>query len=153
MTITATIIDVQPDTRYQGTTYEHRVVLNVRGTTFGVFDPDMHADPSMIGETREVEIFPFIPTKVVMSSDSTPQVIPYKNDPKEYSKHTFCGQIDEISQEWPKWMTVDIGSGTVRIKFYRDPPPHIQYKETIEAATVGEMICVTVSRVDLREIK
>lgn len=153
MTITAKITDIQPDTSYQGTTYENRVIITFQDTTFGVFDPDMHANQSMIGKLFELDILPFLPYEVDLSPNQTPGIIPNKENPKEYSDHKFCGEIIDKMKEWPKWLTLNLGSGVVRIKFYENPPDHIQYKDTIEEVNVGEMICVTVSRTDLHGVE
>lgn len=153
MPITAEITDIQPDTRYQGTTYENRVIVTFQDTTFGVFDPDMHACQSMIGRMFELDILPFIPFEVNLSPEHVPGVIANQENRRGYTDHTFCGEIIDITQDWPKWLTLNIGTGTVRIEFYETPPDHIQYKEKIEDVDVGEMICVTVSRTDLHGVE
>lgn len=154
MPVIGEIIDVVPETEYQDTVYEYRVVVNIDGAQIGLFDPDRLASPSLIGEQCRLDITPFIPTGVDSGCDTTSGIIPNQSDPDGYSDHTFRGRIESISDDGSQTVVVlDVGAGTVSIEFPEQTPDHITYQETLERVSPGDTIAVDVSRVDIHGIE
>ena len=153
MTLTVKIVDVQPFVQYQDTVYEYKVVVNFENTIFGVFDPDMYANPNMIGEIYDIEIAPFTPTSVELPEDINFGIIPNSEDPRGISGHTYCGEVSSISEGWPKFIDINMMPGTVTIKFYQTTPEEINYRDDLKEVSVGDMIRVTTTRTDLRRLE
>lgn len=153
MTVNAHIVAVEPHTVYEDTVYEQRVVLDVDGCVFGVFDNDLLVDPDAVGEYRTVNIRPFLPTDVSVDGVLKPGVYPNEHEPRGYDGHRFCGEVVDCSSGWPREVTLDIGAGTVSVKFYEDTPDHIQYQGLIEELENESLICVITSRTDLHDIE
>lgn len=152
MSIMATILKVVPDTEYQGTVYEQRVVVKKDDTVFGIFDPDKHADADLESEAHELRIQPFIPTEAWIESGQDGGIRPDPDQPRGYANHTICGTVEEVSDTWPKRIELTLNHGSVDIAFKRETPDHIDYMEVVDAVTAGDFLCVTVSRTDLHEI-
>lgn len=146
MTVTAEIVDVRPLTVYQGTVYEHLVIVRVRGEQFGLFDPDKHASDSMIGNTYEIEILPFLPSEVKSASEEELGVVPSENDPDNFQYHSYYDTIEGINSGWPREVTIGIGSGTVSVTF------HEKNRDLIDPFTTGDLVKVTTIRSDLRRV-
>lgn len=152
MTINGYIVEVNPHCVYQGNVYEYRIVVETSTARFGCFDPDMHASESMIGESRNLEIYPALPTSVEPATEDDIGIEPNECEPDDYTDHAFCGRITSKTNSWPKTVELDIGIGTVAPKFSRDTPAHIAYQELVDDSDIGDIMRVTASRVDLRGI-
>ncbi|WP_049923135.1 hypothetical protein [Halopiger djelfimassiliensis] len=93
MAIAGRIVEVSPHCVYQGTVYENRVVVETDESRFGCFDPDMNALESMIGEHRDMDIYPALPTSVEPANEDEIGTEPNERNPDDYTDHTFCGRV------------------------------------------------------------
>lgn len=113
MTIESKIIDVVPDGEYKGTVYEQRVIVEFPdGTQIGLFDYDLHADPEMVGKTKSVSIFAYIPREATVCNGE-PGIIPNAEEPLEWKHHVYCGKVTTVEEDGT--VLLDVGYGDVRV--------------------------------------
>lgn len=136
----AKIVEVVPDIEYKGTVYEQRVVVEFTdGTQIGLFDYDLHADQDMVGETKQLSIFAYIPSKVTIN-DGTPKIIPDANDPLDWKHHTYQGKVVRIEED--ETVVLNVGYGDIQI----DKDIHDVVESRIQE---GQFLEVRVNRSDL----
>lgn len=149
MTIEATILDVSPETTYQETVFENRVLIEYGGVQFGVFDPNLLASSDLVGRECVVTVVPFLVSRIDVPEDTANGVIPNAEDPDGWNYHTYVGTITEITETDPRTVTLDLEPGTVAVELDVDE----SRDDFVKALQVGDDVSVTTIRTDLHGIE
>lgn len=147
MSIHAIVQDVVDETVYDGNVYEYRVVFESEGFEFGLLDPDMVASPEDVGHEYELEIAPFIVSRVEIAAEEGAGILPNPGDPRGWNHHTFIGDVMAVSTGSPPAVEINVGGGTVGVDLDTDT-----LEFPVERIEAGLQLPITTVRTDLHDV-
>jgi len=157
MTITATIVDTEPDTVYQGTVYEQTVEIELEnGQILELFDGGNTVSPKMVGE--ELAFVLSVNPKergVETLADDVAKIGSARNRSSQWS-YDFYGRLEAtdvediwFSDPYRNLLVLDVGVGTILVT------PTTEIRELLDDGTLGVGDCAYIpgARVDIVEVR
>lgn len=147
MTVPAKVVEIEPTTEYEGTVYNQLVVVEFpNGVRLGLFDPDAIVDDQMVGQQKEICIGTLTESEGYELVDGRDrQINPSEDEPLHWRKHTYYGEVVDISEhlEHTYEVELDVGMGTILANPDKDRFPDLD---------VGDFLKVETLRSDIHDI-
>lgn len=132
------LLELHPETVYEGTVYEQRAVLeSPEGVAFGVFDPDLILEEALVGEEVVLEVSLLVARGGVATvSGAEPGIVPNPDDPTGWAHHRFVGRVVDVvaRDEYFYQVSLDVGCGAVWFLLERDEYERPRVGVTMEVA-------------------
>jgi len=138
------IIELRPETEYQGTTYEQTVVGELsNGTILCMFDNDLEVAEKFVGQTLELSISLLTPSEELpTAADIQRSIEPNSEAPRDFTNHVYRGCVQQIDESESGYFEAefDVGVGSVLLHLYREHNPDL---------SCGDCLVIEASRTDV----